>query len=260
MCEICKTLCICATFFSWCPPCPDTSLVSSGKQDGPKAAQQVLLRSDRCFQAPAAALHHGRSTNRQGNQLPLSQTTTFSHSRLMLSPVLFFLLCSYHKLTAETALVQAKRPPPPAPCLTPTCLWHDRGRRRTSKCIDTSLSLFSQFPAWVFSVSLLIFVHGSPFDRVFSCDFICLILKSHKSSPFRALCSAEFCGLCADCKRHRGFWSRPERTRSRLSKLKSPNLLKHPLYGIHALSLLILVSLFFAFPVVLNPQVHFPSQ
>lgn len=44
------------------------------------------------------------------------------------------------------------------------------------------------------------------------------------------------------------------------AKLRSSNLLKHPLYGIHALSLIILVSLFFAFPVVPNPQVHFPPQ
>lgn len=106
MCAICKTLCICASFFSWCPPCLDTSLVSSTEQDGLKAAQQALLGSDRCLQAPAAALHHGRSTNMQGNHL-------FALTGDALT-VLFLFLCSYHEMTAETAVVQAKRPPPPA--------------------------------------------------------------------------------------------------------------------------------------------------
>lgn len=98
---------------------------------------------------------------------------------------------------------------------------------------------------------------NSPFDSVFSCDFICLVLKPHKSLSFKALCGAAFRGLNADWRR--GTISfHPDQTvlGHVFAKLKSSTLFKHPLYGIHSLSLTTLFSLIFAFPVAMYLKAH----
>lgn len=101
------------------------------------------------------------------------------------------------------------------------------------------------------------FVPNSPFDSVLSCDFICLVLKPHKSLSFKALCGAAFCGLSADWGRGTIRFDLDQTVLGHVfAKWKSSNLFKHPLYGIHSLSLITLFSLIFAFPVAIYLKAH----
>lgn len=93
---------------------------------------------------------------------------------------------------------------------------------------------------------------NSPFDSVFSCDSTCLVLKPCKSLSFKALCGAAFCGPSADWGRGTIGFDLDQIVLGHIfAKLRSSNLFKHPLYGIHSLSLMTLFSLIFAFPIAM---------
>lgn len=122
------------------------------------------------------------------------------------------------------------------------------------KCIFlvSSLGVFLAF---------LIFVINSPFDSIYFCDFICLILKPCKSLSFKALCGAAFCSLNTDCWSSTIGFDLDQTLFSHIfAKLKGSNLFKHPLYEINFLSLIILLNLFFAFLVALYLKGHLPSH
>lgn len=98
---------------------------------------------------------------------------------------------------------------------------------------------------------------NSPSDSVFSSDSTCLALKPCKSLSFKALCGAAFCGLNADWGRGTISFDLDQSVLGHVfAKLRSSNLFKHPLYGIHSLSLISLFSLIFAFPVAMYLKAH----
>lgn len=104
---------------------------------------------------------------------------------------------------------------------------------------------------------LLFFMPNSPLDSVFSCDCTCLALKPHKWLSFKAFCGTALCSLSADWGRGTISFGLDQTVLGHVSaKLRSSNLLKHPLYGTHFLSLITLFSLIFAFPVAMYLKAH----
>lgn len=114
------------------------------------------------------------------------------------------------------------------------------------------------FLSWQFGGFFLkLFMPNSPCDGVFSCDSTCLALKTSKSLSFKALCGTALCGLSADWGRGTISFGLDQTVLGHVfAKLRSSNLLKHPLYGIHFLSLITLFSLIFAFPVAMYLKAH----
>lgn len=92
MCAICKTLCICASFFSWCPPCPDTSRVQHGagwpesSPAGPAQVRSLPSGTCRC-PAPWQKHKHARKpplcTHRGCSHLSSSSSSAPTTRRLL---------------------------------------------------------------------------------------------------------------------------------------------------------------------------------